>query len=242
MQVDEGTDRLRDVRRFYAILDELRSRLGGPRLLETADGSMSWPRRGVYFFFEPGEERTTSGAGPRVVRVGTHALKAGSDTTLWGRLRMHRGSLNSSRPGGGDHRGSVFRLHVGTALIRHDHWAAAVGAHWAEGSSAPIYIRNREYPRECSVSQYIRHLPFLWLEIDDAPGPDSRRAFIEANAIALLSNRRRATPIDPATPGWLGRFARNDGVCWSGLWNDEHTNEEYAPEFLDELERYLPGT
>ena len=54
-------------------------------------------------------------AGFRVVRVGTHALKAGSKSTLWGRLSQHRGT---ARAGGGNHRGSIFRLLVGIALAR----------------------------------------------------------------------------------------------------------------------------
>jgi hypothetical protein len=53
--------RLRDIHRLYRILEEL----------ESADGRMDWSWRGVHFFFEPGEERITSGPGPRMVRVGT---------------------------------------------------------------------------------------------------------------------------------------------------------------------------
>jgi hypothetical protein len=49
-----------------------------------------------------------------IVRVGTHALETGSQTTLWKRLSQHRGQ---ARSGSGNHRGSIFRLIVGTALI-----------------------------------------------------------------------------------------------------------------------------
>jgi hypothetical protein len=55
----------------------------------------------VYFFREAGETRCDSGNGPRIVRVGTHALKAGSSTKLWTRLSQHRGKS----AGGGNHRG-----------------------------------------------------------------------------------------------------------------------------------------
>jgi hypothetical protein len=44
--------------------------------------------------------------------VGTHALTATSQVTLWGRLRQHRGHLAGPHPGGGNHRASVFRRHV----------------------------------------------------------------------------------------------------------------------------------
>ena len=66
--------RVADVQRFYEILDALEETIGGKRRLAECDGRIDWPRRGVYFFFEPGEMRSASGRGPRVVRVGTHGL------------------------------------------------------------------------------------------------------------------------------------------------------------------------
>src|SRR4051812_44969055 len=109
--------RLQDLIRFYSILNQLEKTIGGPRALADGRGRMKWPARGVYFFREAGENRSDTGEGPRLVRVGTHALKAGGSTTLWGRLSTHRGQL---RGGGGNHRGSIFRLIVGTALIARD--------------------------------------------------------------------------------------------------------------------------
>src|SRR4051794_11616690 len=52
---------------------------------------MKWPQRGVYLFEESGEERTDSGAGLRVARVGTHALKENGRTVLWTRLSQLEG-------------------------------------------------------------------------------------------------------------------------------------------------------
>ncbi len=104
--------RLDDLVKFYRLLDVLDGQLGGARVLGDCSGKLTWPRRAVYFFTEDGECRTDTGAGPRVVRVGTHALRNGSRTTLWNRLSQHRGS---ARSGGGNHRGSIFRLIVGTA-------------------------------------------------------------------------------------------------------------------------------
>lgn len=52
---------------------------------------MDWPARGVYFFREPGESRIHTGGGPRIVRVGAHALTATSRTKLWDRLSQHKG-------------------------------------------------------------------------------------------------------------------------------------------------------
>jgi hypothetical protein len=92
-----------------------------------------------------------------VVRVGTHGLASGSRTTLWKRLRQHQGTLKS---GGGSHRGSIFRLQVGTALINRDGWPPAVAGTWAKGSSASTAIRQAEQPLEMAVSQSIRQMPF----------------------------------------------------------------------------------
>ena len=86
---------------------QLAQGLPGPRRLRDCHGSDGWPQRGVYFFFEPGEVRADGS--DRVVRVGTHALTATSQATLWGRLRQHRGRLAGLHPGGGNHRASVFR-------------------------------------------------------------------------------------------------------------------------------------
>ncbi len=50
-------DRLNDLGRFYALLNSLEEKLGGKRTLAVCNGRMDWPTRGVYFFFEAGEER-----------------------------------------------------------------------------------------------------------------------------------------------------------------------------------------
>ena len=113
-----GGGRRSDADEFYRILDQLAARLGGPRRLRDCTGSSGCPPQGVYFFYEDGENRADGSR--RVVRVGTHALTATSKATLWGRLRQHRGQLAGRNPGGGNHRASVFRRHVGAALIRRD--------------------------------------------------------------------------------------------------------------------------
>lgn len=77
-------------------------------------------------------------------------------------------------------------------------------------------------------------MPFLWLSVDDAPGPDSRRGYVERNSIALLSNFI-GEPIDPPSPNWLGRCCNRERVRRSGLWNSNHVDESCDPAFLDVL-------
>jgi len=85
--------RIDAVIKFYEVLYYLEKKIGGKRTLGKCNGRMDWPERGVYFFFEEGESRIQSGRGQKVVRIGTHALEDGVESTLWKRLRMHRGSI-----------------------------------------------------------------------------------------------------------------------------------------------------
>jgi len=220
--------RIEDLKRFYAILDGLHDKANGARTLSECTGRMDWPCRGVYFFHENGECRSDSGSGLRVVRVGTHALTADSKSTLWKRLRQHRGS---ARTGGGNHRGSVFRLLVGTAMMD----AGGIACSTWDGKSTSADIRQQEHSLEKQVSRGIGQMPFLFVAVTDRPGPESRRGYIERNAIALLSNYKKSS-LDAPSSDWLGCHCDREKVRESGLWNQRHVDEDYDPEFLDELE------
>lgn len=217
--------------RLYLILAELRSRLGVVRLAD-CHGRMNWPKRGLYFFFEDGELRP-DGITPRVVRVGTHAVSRGSKTTLWNRLSTHRGRADG---GGGNHRGSIFRLHVGHALTLSGKVARPAADTWGRGSSAPRDIRDAEVEVERAVSSQIRKMPLLWVQADDEPSPSSMRAAIERNAVALLSSSGPAANPERPSADWLGRSALAQEIRDSGLWNVRHTRESCEHAFLDLLE------
>jgi hypothetical protein len=218
--------RLDHLKRFYSILATLEQNIGGAKTLADCSGRMDWPKPGVYFFRETGESRSDTGPGPRIVRVGTHALKAGGSTTLWGRLSTHRGQRRS---GGGNHRGSIFRLIVGTALIGRDGHKFPT---WGEGSSAAKDIRAAEVELERAVSRVIGKMPFLWLSVGDERGPDSLRGKIERNSIALLSNFKKAT-LDSPSPQWLGHHC--DRFCMLRQDTDDEIlffgGKDYVPLF-----------
>ena len=224
--------RLDHLKQFYASLASLEERLGGARRLSDCSGYMKWPTRGIYFFMEAGEVRANIGDCPRIVRVGTHALKAGSKTKLWNRLYQHKGVTSS---GGGNHRGSIFRRIVGAALIERD---GLDYPSWGKGDTAPREVRKLEQPLERTVSTVIGDMPFLWLAVEDEAGPESRRGYIERNAIALLSNYDKE-PIDPPSTSWLGHLSDREKVRASGLWNSNHVNEDYDPAFLGVLTRLV---
>jgi hypothetical protein len=110
-----------------------------------------------------------------------------------------------------NHRGSIFRLLVGQAFLAQGDLPSCPS--WGVKSDAAKAcealgidrqtLTAAEAPVEQAVSSYISAMPFLWLDVDDEPGPGSQRGYIEGNAIALLSNHARAA-LDPASPGWLG--------------------------------------
>ena len=232
-------DRTADTLRFYALHARLKEHTGGYRYLATCDGRMNWPRRGVYFFFEDGEGRSKPNRGLRVVRIGTHALKAASQSSLWDRLSQHRGS---SRSGTGNHRGSIFRLIVGVALARRGD--TPLPPSWGVGSDASAAARQLGVDRETvkreeadlerRASEHIGHMPFLWLCVDDPPGPASLRGVIERNAIALLSHAP-GPAVDPPSNRWLGAFSDRQRVRESGLWNNRHVAESHDSSFLDAI-------
>lgn len=223
------------LRRLYRLVDDLSEAVGGSRQLDRTSRRDGWPRRGVYLVFEPGEDRLID-SGPRIVRVGTHALKAGARSTLWGRLSQHRGRGER----GGSHRSSVFRKHVGAALLSLEGPRPGT-EQWGRGSSAPREVRDREHLHELRVNQVIGRMAVLWLAIEDEPGPESDRGFIERNLVALLSTAHRAG-LERPSEEWLGWHARSPAIPASGLWNVHHVDGAYDASVLDTLEVYAQGT
>jgi|SRR5690625_5184571 len=225
-----------DTDTFYSLLAKLESAVGGTRRLGDCHGRMVWPERGVYFIFEPHEYRSNDQTTLRVVRIGTHALTDGSRTTIWQRLSQHRGSMRS---GGGNHRGSIFRLLIGEALMqKNTEWTTSS---WGQGSSAAGEIRELEKEHEIRVSDYVADMEILFLPIPDAASPGSLRSVIERNSIALLSNYLTPSPDQPST-SWLGHHSGRDRVRQSGLWNNRHVDEKYDPLFLVTLEQLIAQT
>ncbi|GBE10261.1 hypothetical protein BMS3Abin12_00823 [bacterium BMS3Abin12] len=220
----------RDIARLYQALRRLESRVGGKRLMSECTAQQGWPNSGVYLFFEPGELRTNR-TEPRVVRVGTHGVSRGSKATLWNRLRTHRGT----RDGVGNHRSSIFRLHVGAAISARDH--DVMVASWGVGQAADVRLRKAEEGLERRVSAHVGAMSILWLAIKDEASPSSDRAYIERNLIGMLVGK--AGPADPPSLDWLGRFSPDERIRLSGLWNLDFLDYTYSPDCLDVFEEYV---
>ena len=222
-----------DLERFYYSIERLISNgqtfsLDDQRLVDAL------PRRGVYFLFEPGELRRNRAAS-RVVRVGTHAVSRNASSSLWGRLRTHRGTGD----GRGSHRSSVFRLHVGRALQNGELVYSNIST-WGHGATAERQIRDSEIPLESAVSAFIRTMTFTYVTISDQPGAGSDRSYIERNSVALLSTV--ASLVDRPSREWLGNASDRGAIQQSGLWNLNYVGEAYDPRFLAILERYVDIT
>jgi hypothetical protein len=222
---------------FYHLLSVLESLPDQGIRLSCLPGKKDLPFRGVYFFRER-EELWSEGV-PRVVRVGTHAIFAGAKSSLHSRLKTHLGTQSGS----GSHRGSIFRLHVGQALLNKENCTLPT---WGNGSVAPLELRANPMARESeailekNVSSHIGAMTILWIDVPDEPSKTSMRAFIERNAIALLSNH--LSPVALASETWLGRYSARKEIRTSLLWNVKHVDETYAPAFLDVLEQAIEQT
>ncbi len=231
-------DLAREYLQFYTALRRLYIGQNGGRRLSECDGRSGWPERGLYLIFEPNEllhGRKFKPLSHRVTRVGTHAVSKGSKATLWNRLSTHRGT----NAGTGNHRSSIFRLHVGAALIaKHPtKWRIPT---WGVGQIAPAETQNKERKLEEEVSTIIGAMRVLWLDVPDEPGPQSDRAFLERNAIGLLSRAYSLSAY--RAPTWLGTSSSNINISLSGLWNLNHLNMIPDSSFTSIFSTYVDAT
>jgi hypothetical protein len=220
------------IEKFYELLEQVQEKCPR-RVFGELSSTMPLPLQGVYFFFEPGEYRA-DGKSPRVVRIGTHAAQARSRATLFSRIKNHWGS---NIEGHGKHRMSVHRELVGLALINRDqlHYP-----HWADRDyQNDMGVLNHETQLELEVSAYIRRCEFTVLEVPGESHANNDRSFIEANAIALLSNYCRDEKGTFISSNWLGKYSGDDRLVQSGLWNRDKVFGQVHPEFLDRFEAFV---
>lgn len=210
--------RIRDLTRLYDLIGRVREDGRTFRLRDL--GAQNLPLRGVYVFLDPAEFNFR-GTGPRIVRIGTHAVSLGSKSTLKTRLRNHLGLGNGS----GSHRGSIFRLHVGRAMLEVG-YAAPVPS-WGIGQDASEEVRATEQDLEKEVSKYLANLEVFIVPIDDPPSKNSQRARVETQLIALCTEN--FVQIDKPGNDWLGLHSPMAPIASSGLWNLRDTGAQYRP-------------
>jgi hypothetical protein len=133
----------------------------------------------------------------------------------------------------------VFRLHVGSALIRRHGWEAQY-PQWGLGQSADAATVLSEQPLERLVTEYVGKLRCLVLSINDEASGRSDRAFVEQAIIGLL------TPLGisavPPSTHWLGLSSSRDIIRRAGLWNINHVGAGCPPRLFEVLEHYVDLT
>lgn len=218
-QAERVSVRIRDLKNLYMHIDAARKENLTFKFSELPSRKLA--KRGVYVFLDPREKNFLTN-GPRIVRIGTHAVSSESKSTLKTRLRSHFGQ----RDGGGNHRGSIFRLHVGRAILESKELDFQRNL-WGEGQYAPIEIREGEAELERKVSIYLSDLEVFIVPIDDEPSKDSLRAHVETQLIALCTENFE--PIDTSEPEWLGHHSPMSSIVKSGLWNLRDVAKKYKP-------------
>lgn len=234
-------------RGFKQSLNQLKQSTGGPFTLNECTAEMNWPDRGIYIFFDPETDVVAHNPGRwYVTRIGTVGDCAGSSQTLWSRLRSHRGNLRGDYAGGGNHRGSVFRRHVGEALIERDGLENDYPYWGMPHSQLPddletTDLREQEHPLEQRVSERIRQMPFLVVNVPGEPGPNSERATLERNLISLVAQYRNRNP-DLKNNDTLRSYSPTPEIARSDLWNVDHVSELYRQNTVLTFKQYIEQT
>lgn len=183
-------------RRVYRALLSL-PRLNHETILEQL------PANGLYAFFERGETCDRDGRNvDRIVRVGTHRVNGNFPK----RIGQHYGNAKSL---GGNKNGSVFRKHLGGAILRRSDPKDLRIPDWLR-QKGPSYLDVEE-----EVSRTLRdHFTFVCFAADER----EERLVLERGLIALLAQH----PLGEPSLGWLGRYAVAEAIPASGSWNVQH--------------------
>lgn len=210
--------RVRDMRFLYDLID--RNRCDG-KIFKLKDlKSQDLPIRGVYVFIDPSEKSLFGSS--RIVRIGTHAVSYGSKASIRNRLKNHLGNLD----GIGNHRGSIFRLHVGKALLNSNPEGAGLSS-WGVGQSSSREIVKEEAKHERKVTAYLENLEVFVIPIEDEPSKNSLRAIVETQLIALFTEK--FSIIDKPSKKWLGINSSEETIVKCGLWNLRDVGKVYCP-------------
>ena len=186
--------------------------------------SQSLPLDGLYLFFERGELAECRGLTvDRIVRVGTHRVNG----RFRKRVLQHYGPVS---PLGGNRRGSIFRKHVGAALLRKADPYDTGLKDWLAKNGPPFPTLEAE------VSRTLRgNFTFVCFPVDNR----EERLRLEGGLIALLAQH----PLRGPSTGWLGRHALAGEIRSSGLWNVQHiADDPITPADLERLSELVQVT
>ena len=157
------------------------------------------PRNGIYFFYEQGEFcRKFNVIRPRIVRVGTHRKQ----DRFRSRIRQHlRGNKN----------GSVFRKHLGGALLRRGNPSDSRLDKWLTNGTPTL-----KEVEELVTYELAAHFTFKCFMVADK----RERLDLEERLIATLAK----CPACESSKKWLGLYAASEEIRQFSLWNVQHTD------------------
>jgi len=182
------------------------------------------PTSGIYVFFEHGQQILFQNEmADRIVRSGTHRM----DRRLRTRIRNHFGNVNSLL---GNKNGSVFRKHLGGALLRKEDPDDPRLACWEEQGCRCC----KDF--EETVSQELRdNFTFSCFRADSSED----RLKLKSGLIALFATQ----PLGLPSGDWLGWHTRDKKISFSGLWNIRDVDAlPLTPEQFNLLERLVKTT
>ena len=196
------TDLSATTQQIYALID----RFYQVRFNHTTPIS-EMPASGVYLFFEKGEKIDIDGIlYDRIVRVGTHR----KDGNFPGRIRQHYGNKGNLN---GNKNGSVFRLHIGGAIMRKQD---------PDDSRLPGWLKQMgpsDPDIENDVSRTLReNFSFACFPV----ATKEERLSLESGLISLLAQH----PLGKPSPSWLGNHSARPVIRSTGLWNTQETDKK----------------
>ena len=165
------------------------------------------PASGIYLFFEKGEKIDIDGMKyDGLVRVGTHR----NDGNFPGRIRQHYGNKGNLN---GNKNGSVFRLHVGGAIMRKLNPYDPPLAGWLK-QMGPSYSDVEE-----DVSRTLReNFSFVCFPV----ATKEERLNLESGLISLLAQH----PLGKSSPLLAWTISARPIICSTGLWNTRETDKK----------------
>ncbi len=219
--------RKKDLDMFYRLLDWYEHQEDNRIAIGQVSRNLL-PARGWCFFYEKGECRQNLSV-QRVVRVESH-YEYDDKNSIYNQILTHRGNIAGVYSGGGNHRISVLRKHIGTAIMNKLNRSCTT---W-ENDKANTSTRKKEHWLELLVSEETSSMEVLVVPIEDS-NPERIAKYIEQNAIALLSNFNKK-PMDGPSSDWLGNYCSNTLVRGSGLWNSNGVMYQYDRHFMEIFE------
>ncbi len=158
------------------------------------------PENGIYFFYEEDETYEINGVvTDRIVRIGT----CDKDNNFRIRIRNHyKGNKNSS----------VFRMHIGSAIIKKDKRKDINLNEWMKHGTST----NKDI-EELINKTFKEKFRFRCIPIESK----DKRVQLEKKLIATLSGWNY-----PSSKEWIGHYAKRKNIRSIGLWNIKDTHSQ----------------